>query len=275
MRTSVKTSSNVHEKNLDLFQNSSPVVYPPWADGFRGIPNSLARSSLFSVSDKRRERTYLKDRKITTIGGADITYNGLELRQDDADVFLQIIHLSRMQPVDKPVTFTKFAMIKALKWSSCSSSYERLRDTIIRLTVSALVVDDKVCSCSVRLIDKFVSRNELTGTDNVAWAVWLDPKMIAMFSWNAYSRVEWDTRLKLNSMGKWLHSYYSSHKIPKPIKISTLEEGCGANYSDEKYFKRHLIESLNILIDVGFIKSFDVTAGLVTVIKGNNKALLN
>lgn len=242
-------------------------VMPYWPDEVRGYPNVLARSALFRVADKRAERAFLKDIEVFNVGKSRVVYRGLELRQDDADVFLQLIHLAKNQHVGAPISFTKYAMTKMLKWSQCTSSNDRLKETILRLTSCLLVVESEEGGFSGRLIDQFVWHNDKTNTENPSWQILLDPKILSMFSWASYSRIEWEMRMQLSPLEKWLHAYYSSHKKPLPIKISTLQQCCGSTSKSVHSFKQKLSKAMEKLEEVGFVSSYGYDKDLLFVTK--------
>ena len=85
----------------------SPTVtqlqLPLWPNDLRGIPNAFARSALFNVANARKgERSNVKRLEIAALRGISITYTGEELRQDDEDVFLQLLHIARDTELGQP-----------------------------------------------------------------------------------------------------------------------------------------------------------------------------
>ncbi|MEC4723934.1 plasmid replication initiator TrfA, partial [Noviherbaspirillum sp. CPCC 100848] len=98
---------------------------PLWENQVRGLPNPLARSALFSVARQNEPRQHLKERPITSVKGVEIFYTGEELRQDDEDVFLNLVHLARSQPLGHEVSFTAYSMLKSMGWPTSAPSYER------------------------------------------------------------------------------------------------------------------------------------------------------
>jgi len=82
------------------------VQLPIWRDDRRGMPNDLVRSALFTIGNSRQKRSFRRDTVIAALGELEITYTGEELRQDDEDVFLQLVHLARLAPLGETVTPT-------------------------------------------------------------------------------------------------------------------------------------------------------------------------
>ncbi|WP_175108567.1 plasmid replication initiator TrfA [Pararobbsia alpina] len=79
-------------------------------------------------------------KEIASVGGTTITLEGEELRQDDADVFVEILHLARDTQLSERVEFTGYAMLKLLGWDTSGKGYERLVTTIKRLQKSTIGV---------------------------------------------------------------------------------------------------------------------------------------
>jgi hypothetical protein len=94
------------------------ALLPLWPNGVRGIPNAIARSALFNVASLRKgERKNYRQREISALNGISITYTGEELRQDDEDVFLQILHLARTHDLGTEVQFTGHSLMTTLMWT--------------------------------------------------------------------------------------------------------------------------------------------------------------
>jgi TrfA protein len=83
-----------------------PTQIPLWPANVRGMPNALARSALFNVNKSNAPRSRMDRDVIASVDGVDITFTGEELRQDDADVFLEVLHLARDIQLNEKVEFT-------------------------------------------------------------------------------------------------------------------------------------------------------------------------
>lgn len=262
---------------MNTRQSSSELQAPPeplqmqlpyWANAQRGLPNVFARSALWNVGNHAAPRQYLKDVTIAALDNIMITYRGEELRQDDEDVFMQILHLARGQPVGTEVVFTAGAMMRELEWSRNARSTDRLINTINRLKASAITVrladDSKGFSGS--LIRKFSWQNE-GGTSLRRWTVTLEPEIVQLFAPHAYSRVDWKIRLQLTPLAKWLHTFYHSHRNPYPYKVATLKTLSGSNIKHLYQFRYKLREALQLLVERNFLERASICprTDLVTV----------
>jgi hypothetical protein len=237
------------------------VQLPLWPELRRGIPNDLVRGALFTVGNSRMPRTYRKTMVIASLGGIAITYTGEELRQDDEDVFLQLVHLARVSPLGTEVAFTAHSILKALKWPTNSRSYDRLRETITRLQASGLEVRSTKHGYSGSLIRDFAWKEVDSGAPSRSWVVRLEPRIAALFDNVSYTQIDWQQRLQLGTLAKWLHSFYYTHRSPLPMKTATIRTLCGSTTKDLSKFRQLLRDSLQELINVGFLCGAEIKPG--------------
>ncbi len=247
-----------HSSTVTVTENQLPF----WPADVRGLPNAFARSALFNVANARKgARDNYKRRSIATVKGASITYTGEELRQDDEDVFLQILHIARVQELGTEVRFTAFALLTELGWTKNSASYRRLVDALDRLKASAIAVTVDMPgggreNYTGSLIRSFRWKED--NTSNVPlrdWTVLLEKEIIALFSPAGYSRLDWKLRLKLPPLAKWLHSFYITHQKPFPYKVETLHELTGSEIAELRKFRYKLKHALELLVEHGFFIS--------------------
>jgi hypothetical protein len=226
---------------------------PLWEEYMRGIPNEIARCSLFCARNRAVKRRYLEDEQMFVMGDAQVNYRGEELRQDDEIVWLQVLHLARMQPLNEWVEFVPAAFMDALGWKSQGKkNYERLRKILSRLQATSLSFSSKrnASGVSVSLVRRFEWRGLKL------WRVWVESEMKALFPEDYYSRVQWQQRLDLPSgIASKLHSYYASHRMPLPIKVVNLQKLCGSLSSLED-FRKSLLDALQHLQSVQFLNRF-------------------
>lgn len=255
------------EKKANQKRVSEPQQLPIWAEEIRSAPNEVIRSSLFSAR-VRGPRALIKDEVIFVLGDGDITYRGEELRTFDEDVWLQVMHLARLQPLGECVQFTPYSMIKSLGWVKGKNRpsklhYDRLKECLSRLSATNIMVRSKRVSkgVSVSLIRRF----EFEGIEqNEHWKVWVEPEMKALYGNTYYTQLEWEKRSHLSPTAKRLHGYFSSHRTPYPVKIESLYKLCNVK-SVLKNFKEKLPGYLGELKQHGFLESFEIKDGLIDV----------
>jgi hypothetical protein len=210
-------------------------------------------------------RENLKQKEIYSIKGITIHYTGEELRNDDdEDVFLQVTHLARLQPLGERVEFSAHSMLKALRWDTGSAGYKRLRAVLTRLQATAVMVsaDGMERGYSGSLLRSFA-------WDQARWSVELDPKIIRLFGSTQYTRLEWEQRMRLAPLAKKLHAYYVTHRDPYPLRVETIRDLCGSRIRELSQFRPTLRLALNRLVEVGFLESWnlDRTTDQVSVVR--------
>lgn len=230
------------------------------------MPNAFARSALFNVANMRKgDRQNMKRHPVAALKGISITYTGEELRQDDEDVFLQILHIARMHELGTHVRFTAYSMITELGWTRNKGSYKRLVDCLDRMKASAVAVTVQ-SAVGIRenytgsLIRSFRWREASTDAPLREWEILLEKEIIALFNPHSYSRLDWKLRLKLPPLAKWLHSFYHSHSDPYPYKVETLHALTASGIADLYKFRYKLKQALALLVERGFLVSAEIDA---------------
>lgn len=248
---------------------------PLWSEERRGVPNDLVRSALFTIGH-RDERRHFKRERIAALGNIELLYTGEELRQKDEDVFLQLMHYQRLQRLGDHVEFSAHDMLKNLGWTTGSRGYQDLQQSIERLKATSLQVTatDKYTERSFAgsLIRSFAYRKSL-GVPNQRWRVTFEPAILTLFGHVAYSQIDWEQRLKLSPLAKWLHSFYHTHRDPFPMKDTTIHTLCGSATKDRSKFRQLLRGALRELQGVGFLDAAEVDLqGMVRVRRMTTKA---
>lgn len=252
------------------------IQLPLWADARRGVPNDLVRGALFTVGNSNVRREYRKNAIVATLGNIEITYHGEELRQDDEDVFLQLVHMARLSPLGETVEFTAHSLLKALRWPTNSRSYTRLRETINRLNATGLEVRNERRGYSGSLLRDFAWKDDETGESARTWKVRLEPAIVALFGSVAYTQIDWEQRLGLGNVAKWLHSFYYTHRTPLPMKVDTIHRLCGSATKDLSKFRQLLRHALEELVEKGFLEEWAIRpkTDLVYVTRASTRGTL-
>jgi hypothetical protein len=188
------------------------------------------------------------------VKGITIYYSGEELRQDDQDVFLQVVHLARLFRVGDQIEVSGHALLSALGWGRSTPSYDRLKQVIARLVEGTIWVtfDDGRNGYTGRLIDKLKWKDDSEKGERVRWKLFLDSDIVALFGDSMFSLIDWEQRLSLKALSKWLHSFYFTHRDPYPYKVETIHKLCGSKAKNLAKFRYKLKEALEELVDIGF-----------------------
>jgi len=266
----------LEQKNNNILPNDTESFsFPSVPNGKRIIPNDLIRSSLFTVSNHNQKREYIKERELFTFGQTKITFTGEELRQDDEDVWLQIMYLCS-KAKDCNVKFMPYSILSSLNWPARSQYRDKLKNSINRMSATNITLSNTTFSSGITLslVRKFIWKGDKEEKLK-KWKVWLEPEMLKLFEGMLYSKILWEQRTKLNPLAKWLHSYYSSHAEPFTIKVVTIHAACGSKTKALKHFKPMLRNSLHDLVLIGFLEDCWIDArNLVHVIrKKQNKTM--
>jgi len=260
-----KARRKAGERAAAVMEVVSVLQLPLWAERERGLPNALARSALFTAANRSIARGQYKHHKIAALKGIEIFYSGEELRQDDEDVFLQIVHLARQQPLGEVVEFSGYSLLKELGWPTSMASYQRLRDCINRLSTTTMTVkvDTPEAGRTEKgfggsLIRKFAWETDAARGSSQRWQVWLEREIIYLFDNNTFTRIDWEQRLRLPPLAKWLHQFYFTHADPFGMKVETIRGLCGSRIAVLSKFRYKLKEALDLLVEAAFLLSYNI-----------------
>jgi TrfA protein len=91
--------------------------------------------------------------------------------------------------------------------------------------------------------------------------------LIKLFGEDDWTGIEWQRRLQLRRkpLAQALHAYYSSHRSPFPVRLSTLQGITGSKNSQAASFKRQCRVALESLVEIGFLLSFSFDRDVVSV----------
>lgn len=176
-----------------------------------------------------------------------------------------LVHLARSHPLGTTVEFTANSMLKALGRSTGKTQHKQLHEELLRLRsgTADITVDGK------RGFFGGLIQNGKRDIETGRYVIQLDADMLKLYE-AGYTQVDWAQRQALgnNNLSKWLHGFYSSHASPYPYKVATLKELCGSTSKDLRDFRRMLKKSLDDLVGVGCIESWEITdRDLVAVTK--------
>ena len=243
---------------------------PMWPDHSRRVPNEIVRSALFTTGNNRNTkvpREIFKNHPIVVVGDGDITYTGQELRTDDEDCWLQIIHLAKEQPLGHTVEITPYTFLKAMGWGNNPKAKAKLQETLSRLSATNLSVTSKRLAQTegLSLIRGFKFMDQ--GRPLEKWLVTIEPGIKSLFGEKYLTSLQWEQRKKLSPTAKKLHGYYASHKHPFDIKIETLKLLCNSKIKVKTKLRQSLSKALDELINVGFLESGYIKDDKVYVVR--------
>lgn len=248
---------------------AGPTQLPLWGEKARGAPNALARSALFTCADKRKPRRTFDREVIVSVAGQEIRYTGKELRQDDLTVWLQIVHLARMQPLGNQVELSAHALGTQIGWGEGGDTYKRLRESIARMREGTVWVDKPDGKgWSGNLIMR-LEWSDAGSKSKEKWKIYLDPNILKLFQPDSFTLLNGEERLGLTPLAQWLYLFYSTHCSPFPYKVETLYGLCGSTSAELAGFCRNLVRALEVLKERKIFEGFvhDKRARTIHVIR--------
>jgi TrfA protein len=253
----------------------APQQLPIWQDDLRGFPNGIARTSLFTAakhdSGSQKREFYEKPKQLASLSNITINYRGQELRQDDASVFMTLLHLARNTSLGEPVRFTAYSMLKELGWSVNSQEYRHLRECCERLQFTSLKIstNDETGGYSGSLIADFQWK-DAQGEKLDQWFITLVPTIAKLFAPDNYTLYDWEIRRRIGGrapLAQWLHYFLGTHSKPYPMSIPKYYELSGSRARDLADFRRRFKQALQKLVDVGFLCEYRVANDIVSVVR--------
>lgn len=230
---------------------------PLWSDDVRAVPNALLRTALFTVSQERR--VFKKTTTIASLENLEVRFKGEQWNQSDLDVWEQLIHISRMQPLGEKIHFTAHSFLKSLGRDTGGKSHIDLREDLTRLQGGVVQINwlDKRKSFSSALVTR-VYKDDTTDM----YVVELSKELAQLYK-EGSTHMSWEKRLELgkNNLAKWLLGFYSSHNEPYAYKVETLYKLCGSQAKALFEFRRMLITALTRLQKIGFVYRWEITPG--------------
>jgi TrfA protein len=237
------------------------VHLPDWPEPKRGTPNSFLRSALFAAI-QGKDRVFIKERILFAQQGITVKFTGEQLNQEDLDVWEILVHLARENPLGHQCSFTAYGLLKALHLPTGGSQHKKLHSVIIRLTACATEITHEGRTYFGSLIESGV-KDELSSH----YSIKLNRNLIGLYGNTQWTAIDWDQRLQLRRkpLAQALHAHFSSHERPYPMKLSTLQELTGSRNTQPASFKRQVKTALISLVDIGFLRSYEIATDLVKV----------
>ena len=256
--TFLKRLSPELQARIQALAENPPL--PTWPDQKRGIPNLCLRSALFGIIQRGRRKA-VKRETIAAINGLNIRYTGWQLDQSDFDVLAHALHLASHQTTGQYIRFTAKGFLKGIGRSHGKSGREWLKDALRRLTASAVEIrleapttyGPQILTYAGSLLDEFYYTEE-----DQTYFLKFNGKLATLFD-AGWTQLQWQQRLALRTdLAKWLHGFYASHRVPFPMKVSTLLQLCGSDCGRLSDYRGKLRLALDELVTAGVIAGWNI-----------------
>jgi len=236
------------------------VQLPLWRDPDRAAPSAVLRSALFSVARRRR---HMDDEEIASWKGSSIRFKGDSLDQRDEDVWLQLVHLHRLQNLTdgQGVRFTSRGFLRALGRGTDGRAVQRLYRSLLRMTACAVIIETPELRYFGPMI---LGTGEWRGPDG-AYCLKLNPELAKLFD-VGWTRLEFETRRQLKTdVARWLHGYVCTQKAtveaPHRIGLERLRALCGSDQQALYCFRQRVRQAMAQLEGAGVIARWRITDG--------------
>jgi 5-methylcytosine-specific restriction endonuclease McrA len=241
------------------------MLLPACPNDRRATPNSFLRSALFSAV-QGKDRANLKDEIVASQDGIVISYTGEQLNQEDLTLWETLVYLASASPLGDVCQFTAYAILKAMGLSTTvnGNGYKCLEKCIERLMACQVKIKAGGLTFGGPLINSRPRENAAK-----RYEIQLSRELIKLYDKSDWTAIAWDQRLELRRkpLAQALHGYYSTHKKPYPVKITTLHRLVGARNKHTAGFKRQAKHALGELVRIGFLESYSIAGDLVSVTK--------
>ncbi len=216
---------------------------PQHSKGQFGGTQDLFVSPLFNVCNKRQERHQFITVSVPMPGEPGATYEGPELRQDDALVFMSLINIARDVRVGKGISFFPQELIDAIWGHYNGESRLRLHNSISRLQKGILSFN----TFKVQLIQRFDFPRK------GPWTVGLDPDIVRVFNDSRFVWLDIEQRLSMpDGLPSWLYAYIRSQTKLLPTKVAQLQKLCGST-GKLHGFRKTLWNAMELLVDAQLV----------------------
>jgi hypothetical protein len=236
------------------------IQLPLWRAPDRAAPSSILRSALFSVARRRR---YINDEEIASWKNSTIRYKGESLDQCDEDVWLQLIHLHRLQNLadSQGVRFKSHSFLKLLGRNTGGSAIHRLYNSLLRMIACAVIIETPEARYSGPLI---VEAAEWRGPDGF-YCLKLNPQLVKLFD-TGWTRFEFETRRQLKTdVARWLHAYVCTQRAtieaPHRIGVERLHALCGSDEKTLRNFRQKIKKAMAQLEAASVVLRWHITDG--------------
>ncbi len=219
-------------------------------------PSVFLKSELFRADASAGPRENI-DCQLHTGTADPVRYVGPELRQDDALVFMAMVHMGRDFPPATTLTFSATEMCLCLFGGYDGSRRRRLADCIKRLMRGVLTIGN---SLSVQLVGEFCHPSA------GRWSVSLHPSVIALYKASQHVWLEQPVLLRLNpGLETWMYGFIRAHPSGIDMGIDDLRKRSGCEDSSDATFIRRLRRALDKLIehDVAPGRQYRITSGVL------------
>lgn len=230
-----------------------------------GTAKGTARAIVDGVTF--HDRAYIQTRFKST-NGAFIEFRGMELRQDDLTVLLQLISLRADMATKCEIEFSPYALLTKIGWSNNNISVGHLRECLMRLRQAIVIIER---GGNKGEVSGFLS--EFSWEGRTHWWVKVDHRMVAILG-TAPTYLIISKRKQLSEgLQTWLYGYIRANQCGWAVPLELIHSASGSQAKDMVEFARSVREVLKKLAAIGVVTDAStVKNGKVAIFKVPGKS---
>lgn len=211
-----------------------------WSEAARCAPNLLLRAALFAALGDAPRR-FLDRVELATNADSRLTYTGVQLDQGDLDVWLNLLHIARLQPMGNQVRCTAYKLLQVLGRADTGANRQILHKRILRLKATAIELQSGPITYIGSLIQS-ACKDEVSRE----YVIVIDPALHPLFARHQFTYLDKAIRQGLSGkpLAQWVHAFYSTHGAPYPLTAAYLHQLSGSANADPKSFRQKLRRAL-------------------------------
>lgn len=229
-----------------------------WPEEVAAMPTELTRTSLFGLP-RRGRRKVMDWEKLSSRADVEVSYNGKQLDQADADLWLACLRMGRGVPMGQRVYTTRAALLKGIGRKDDGRTRAWLEESLKRMAAASFMLETTRAGRKIKVTTGMMKWGieEQSGQMFIR----LDADGAALFENLAY--VGWERRLTLDSnAAKALQLYISGHMAGKPHAVPLADLAHWMGYEGRlRQFRASLQDAMDQLAKAGEIHSHGINTG--------------
>lgn len=264
-------SRHFEQLAIDFPMITSPPAQASWPTiATQGLSNfitplALVQSVVFSTQVFRARAVrprYQEKTKLASLGHMSVfQLTGEQLDQNDADVFLELLRRvikdGKGASREARIHFNRVELLRSLGRSKGGNSIKLLTESLERLTDATFYFQiPGLLTGKSRLILKSLARKDVPEME-ADYDVLIDVELSKLFAQEQWSFIRKAEREMLagDPLAKGLHAYYSTHREPHAMLVSTVQMLMGREGMQASKFRNALGQSLaNIKKTTGWLR---------------------
>jgi hypothetical protein len=251
-----------------------PTQVALWDEPKRAMPVAFARGALFRAAAKGERR--MINGPIATTPDVTIQYAGQELRTNDEELLMFLVHQLRGKSTKDPeqlkIKRTRHDFLRMLERPVSAEYYTELESSLDRMAQGTLNVQYRSANGrKYKLTQSIIRKVAIEDKDgpNPMWTVWVEPEILKFFGHqDDYYEISWKERVRLGRpQSKWLHSYLNSLRFRElklvSLTVSELWKLSGSETAHLKSFKVVLKRALVEMEQEEVIGSWSITGDIL------------